>query len=134
MGKPSICICENKDADQLRGNREANQRFCFRYTDSTLPLLFKSEISSFQPASVTVQPDLCRTCSETTLLVFPRGGSFSQTCKIKIQNLGYRQFFFNLFKDIELFLKLILSLKCLIFCRIISISKWLNRKNPSHFI
>ena len=24
---------------------------------------------------MTVQPDLCRTCSETTLLVFPRGGS-----------------------------------------------------------
>ena len=75
MGKPTICICENKDADQLRSNCEADQRLCFRYTDSTLPLLFKSEISSFQPASVTVQPDLCRTCSETTLLVFPRGGS-----------------------------------------------------------
>ena len=56
MGKPTICICENKDADQLRGNREADQLLCFRYTDSTLPLLFKSEISSFQPASVTVQP------------------------------------------------------------------------------
>ena len=75
MGKPTICIGENKGADQLRSNCEADQRLCFRYTDSTLPLLFKSEISSFQPASVTVQPDLCRTCSETTLLVFPRGGS-----------------------------------------------------------
>ena len=75
MGKPTICICENKDADQLRGNREADQRLCFRYKNSTLHLLFKSEISSFQPASVTVQLDLCRTCSETTLLVFPRGGS-----------------------------------------------------------
>ena len=76
MGKPTICICENKDADQLRGNREADQRLCFRYTDSTLPHLPKSEISSFYPASVTVQPDLCRTCSETTLLVFPLGGSY----------------------------------------------------------
>ena len=76
MGEPTICICENKDADQLRGNREADQRLCYRYTDSTLPLLFKSEISSFQPASVTAQPNLCQTCSETTLLVFPRGGSF----------------------------------------------------------
>ena len=80
MGKPTICICENKDADQLRGNREADQRLCFRYTDSILPLLFKSEISSFQPAFVTIQPDLCRTCSETTLLVFPRGGSLL-SCK-----------------------------------------------------
>ena len=75
--KPKICMCKNKDADQLHGNREADQRLCFRYRDRTLPLLFKSQISSFQPASVTVQPDLCRTRSETTLLVFPRGGSFS---------------------------------------------------------
>ena len=44
--KPAFCICENKDADQLRGNREADQRLCFRYTDSTIPLLPKSEISS----------------------------------------------------------------------------------------
>ena len=46
MRKPAFCICENKDADQLRGNREADQRLCFRYTDSTIPLLSKSEISS----------------------------------------------------------------------------------------
>ena len=39
MRKPTFCICENKDADQLRGNREADQRLCFRYTDSTIPLL-----------------------------------------------------------------------------------------------
>ena len=38
---------KNKGADQLRGNREADQRLCFRYTDSTLPLLLKSEILSF---------------------------------------------------------------------------------------
>ena len=37
--KPAFCICENKDADQLRGNLEADQRLCFRYTDSTIPLL-----------------------------------------------------------------------------------------------
>ena len=36
MSKPAFCICENKDADQLRGNREADQRLCFRYTDSTI--------------------------------------------------------------------------------------------------
>ena len=41
MGKPTICIGENK------GNREADQRLCFRYSDSTVPLLLKSEISSF---------------------------------------------------------------------------------------
>ena len=77
MRKPTICIYENKDADQLRGNREADQRLCFRYTDSTLPVLPESETSSFKPASVIVQPDLCQTCSKTTLLVFSRGGSIS---------------------------------------------------------
>ena len=35
MGKQTICIGENKDADQLRGNREADQRLCFRSSDST---------------------------------------------------------------------------------------------------
>ena len=46
MRKPAFCICENKDADQLRGDREADQRFCFRYINSAIPLLSKSEISS----------------------------------------------------------------------------------------
>ena len=44
--KPAFFIRENKDADQLRGNREADQCLCFRYTDTTIPLLYKSEISS----------------------------------------------------------------------------------------
>ena len=35
MRKTTICIGENKAADQLRGNREADQRLCFRYMDST---------------------------------------------------------------------------------------------------
>ena len=65
MGKPTIYIGENKDADQLRSNCEADQRLCFRYSDSTIPLLSKSEISSLYPASVTVQPGLCLTWSET---------------------------------------------------------------------
>ena len=44
--KPAFCICENKDADQLCGNSEADQGLCFRYTDSAIPLLSKSNISS----------------------------------------------------------------------------------------
>ena len=35
MRKPAFGICENKDADQLRGDREADQRLCFRYTDNS---------------------------------------------------------------------------------------------------
>ena len=90
MGKPTICIGENKDADQLRGNREADQRLYFRYSDSTIPLLLTSKISRFQLFSVLVQAGLCRTCSETTLLVFPRGGSNDNpvmTCVEKAKNV-----------------------------------------------
>ena len=65
MGKPTICIGENKDADQLRSNCEADQRLCFRYTDSTLSLLIESEISSFYAASGTVHVSLCQTWSES---------------------------------------------------------------------
>ena len=41
LRKPDFCVCENKGADQLRGNRKADQRLCFRYTNSTIPLLPK---------------------------------------------------------------------------------------------
>ena len=36
-----------EDADQLHSNCAADQRLCFRYIDTTIPLLSKSEISSF---------------------------------------------------------------------------------------
>ena len=39
--KQAFCICENKDADQLRGNCMADQHHCFRYIDSTILLLPK---------------------------------------------------------------------------------------------
>ena len=65
MRKPALCIYKNKDADQLGGDREADQHLCFHYTDNTIPLLPKSEISSLQSFSVVVQPGLCRTWSET---------------------------------------------------------------------
>ena len=45
MRKPDFCICENKDADQLCVNRTTDQRLCFRYMDSAIPLLSKSEVS-----------------------------------------------------------------------------------------
>ena len=44
--KPDFCICENKDADQLHGYREADQPLCFRYMDSAIPLLPTYEILS----------------------------------------------------------------------------------------
>ena len=51
MRNPAFCICENKDADQLRGDREADQRLCFRYRDSTIPLL-PIKIQNFKPLAI----------------------------------------------------------------------------------
>ena len=65
MRKSAFCICENKEADQLCGNRVDNQCLCFRYIDSTISLLPKSQDSSLSPSSVAVQLGLCRTWSET---------------------------------------------------------------------
>ena len=48
MRKPEFCLCENKGADQLCSNCTADQRLCFRYTDSAIPLL-SNEIQNFQP-------------------------------------------------------------------------------------
>ena len=47
LRKPMFCICENKDADQLCSNCTADLRLCFRYSESTIPLLVKSKISTF---------------------------------------------------------------------------------------
>ena len=46
--KPTICICETKGADQLCSNWlcsncTADQRLCFCYTYSTIPVLLKSK-------------------------------------------------------------------------------------------
>ena len=51
----TFCICENKDADQLRSICAGDQRICFRYTDSTIPLLPKAEISILHYARTKTQ-------------------------------------------------------------------------------
>ena len=65
MRKPDFCICENKAADQLCGNRTADQPLCFHHMGSAILFLSKSEISILEPSSVAVQLGLCRTWSET---------------------------------------------------------------------
>ena len=77
MGKPTICIGGNEGANQLRSNCEADQHLCFRYMYSTIPLLLKSEISSFYPSSGAAQAGLCWTWSETRRPVFSRRGSYN---------------------------------------------------------
>ena len=71
MRKPSFAYARTKTqisfaVTQLSGNREADQRLCFRFIDSPIPLLPKSEISSLKPSSVAVQPGLCGTWVETS--------------------------------------------------------------------
>ena len=70
MRKTTFCICENKDADQLRGNREADQRFCFRYIDRLVVRSLYFLYPKFEASSHLVQSGLCRTRSETRTLVF----------------------------------------------------------------
>ena len=48
----TICIGENKGADQLRSYCEADQRLCFRYMDSTILLISKFKISIFQTSTI----------------------------------------------------------------------------------
>ena len=76
MGKPTISIGENKGTDQLRGYREADLRLFFFATRIVQFLFYLNP--KFQASSsffMLVQVGLCRTCSETTFLVFTRGGS-----------------------------------------------------------
>ena len=49
--KPSLCIGENKGADQLCSNCTADQRLCFRHTDSTVAALH-----------CQISPALCLQC------------------------------------------------------------------------
>ena len=102
MGKPTICIGENKGADQLRSNCEADQRLCFRYTDSTIPLLPKYKIPCFYQSSVTVQAGLCQTCSKTTLLVFPRDGSIDLDTTVHVKEPGSGCSVPKLLKNVDL--------------------------------
>ena len=72
MGKPTICI----GTDQLHSNREADQCLCFGYSDSTVPLLLKSE---FQASSLILwlyRPVCVRPVQKLKLLVFSCTGSF----------------------------------------------------------
>ena len=56
MRKADFCLCEKQ---------RRSSAVQLLHTDSTMPLLLKSEISSFWPSSVAAQSDLCQTSSET---------------------------------------------------------------------
>ena len=51
MRKRDFCLCENKGADQLHSNCEADQRLCFRYMDSTIIVLLR-KIRNFKHLAI----------------------------------------------------------------------------------
>ena len=63
--KTGLLHMQKKTHISFACTREADQRLSFRFSDSSNPLLPRSEISSLQSPSVTAQPGLCRTRSET---------------------------------------------------------------------
>ena len=76
MGKPTICICENEGADQLRGNREADQRLCFRAKRVVQSLYFLN--AKFHASSCFLllhRPVCVGPVRKPLCCVFPRGGS-----------------------------------------------------------
>ena len=87
--KPAFCICENKDVDQLRSNREADQRLCFCYTDSTISLLSKYEIASLQPSSHLLwlySPVCVGPGRQPRRPVFSQRGSFPLEAAIQVRD------------------------------------------------
>ena len=60
--KPDFLLCENKSADQLCSNCSADQRLCFRDTDSTVHLLFK--LRNFKLLAFFFCDGTCRFVSE----------------------------------------------------------------------
>ena len=92
MRKSDFPLCENDGADQLCSNCTADQRLRFRFRDSTIALLLKSEILSFYP-SVASQTRLCRTWSKAPktgflaprlILVIPEISKVRDASSIKI--------------------------------------------------
>ena len=63
MRKPTFCLGENKGADQLRSNCEADQRLCFRYMDSTISLLSESAVVAHKEGITLVWVKVCNMSS-----------------------------------------------------------------------
>ena len=80
MRKPDFCLGEIKGADQLRGNREADQRLCFRYSDSTIPLLLKSEFQASSSFLSLYRPVCVGPGRKPRRPVFSRRGSIMFPC------------------------------------------------------
>ena len=63
--QPVFSLCKKKDPDQLHGYHAADQCFCFPFIDFTILQFSESEISNLQPSSLSAQPSLSRSWSDT---------------------------------------------------------------------
>ena len=70
-----MCICENKGADQLRGHCEADQRLCFHYRDSTIPILLNPKFQASSLLLKLFRPFFVGPGRKSKLLVFSCTGS-----------------------------------------------------------
>ena len=95
MRKPAFCICENEDADQLRGNREAVQRLCFRYTDSTT-LYFLNPTFQASSRLLSLHSPVCiGPGRKPRIPVFSQRGSFDVT-----ELIAFKIFLFSFFTQL----------------------------------
>ena len=92
LRKPVFCMCENRDADQPHGDREADQRSCSRHTYSIIPFPPKSETPSLWASSVAAQSGPCRTRSET-----PKTGLLASRLILKGKGFLFIYLFFFFF-------------------------------------
>ena len=72
MRKPAFAYAKTKTQISFAVTAKLISAFVFRYIDSTIPLLSKSEILSVLLFSEAVQPGLCQTWSETPKTGFLR--------------------------------------------------------------
>ena len=74
--KLAFCICEKKDADQLRGNREAGQRLCFRYTDIQSLYFLNTKCQASSHLLCLYRPVYVRPGQKPLRQVFSQRGSY----------------------------------------------------------
>ena len=71
LKKLAFLICENKGTDQLRGNRAADQSFCFAHKQVVKSLNFLNLKFQASNPPVVVQPRQCWTWSVIPKTGFP---------------------------------------------------------------
>ena len=113
MRKPAFYICENKGADQLQGNRAADQRLPFHFIDSTTPYILNPNshlLGLYSP--VCVRPDWKnQRVSHETIHIFDNyissiGYSHLNFCHFKFKKIDFILQIFSIIKTISIYFDL----------------------------